>query len=153
MRLYCYLWPVWLDHIFPHYLINSIFSTTKKSLTIKRVLIFSTNLSETLFILRRIQRDMIKIVDRSSCEVPVILVRFLWSLNFSLQNFAKFGDVKFHENPSRGSRVVPSGQTNTTKLILVVRNFTNSSKNHITPNNYSNQHEMEEICFTILCAL
>jgi hypothetical protein len=40
------------------------------------VLIFSTNLSETLLTLRRTEREMIKNVHRSSCKVPVILVRF-----------------------------------------------------------------------------
>jgi hypothetical protein len=74
-------------------------------------------------------------------------------LEFSLQIFAKFSDVKFHENPSRGSQVVPCRQTNTTKLIVASRNFSNASKNHITPNNFSNQHEIKEIFFTILCAL
>jgi hypothetical protein len=39
------------------------------------VLIFSTNLSETLLILRRIQRDIIINLHRSLCEVPIILVR------------------------------------------------------------------------------
>ena len=40
------------------------------------VLIFSTTLSETFLNLRRVQRDMITNVHRSSCKVPVIIVGF-----------------------------------------------------------------------------
>jgi hypothetical protein len=40
------------------------------------VLIFSTNQSETFLILRRIQRNIIIIVNWSTCEVRVILVMF-----------------------------------------------------------------------------
>ena len=65
--------------------------------------------SETFFILRRNDRDVIKNTYRSSCKVPVILARFLWNLNF-LNRF-KNSNVKFHENPSSGSRVVPWGRT------------------------------------------
>jgi len=60
-------------------------------------------------ILRRIQPDMIKNVYRASCKVPVILVRFQ-SLNF-FQDFEKCSDIKFHENPSSRSRLVPCGPT------------------------------------------
>jgi hypothetical protein len=55
--LYCHLWPVWLYHIFPHYLINgTIFG--KKLLNIKCVFWFSVQrLSEIFLILRINQRD------------------------------------------------------------------------------------------------
>jgi hypothetical protein len=40
-----------------------------------RVLIFSTNLSETFLILRKSERGSVTNVHRSSCKVPVIVVR------------------------------------------------------------------------------
>ena len=46
------------------------------------------NLSEMFLILSRTERDMILYVYRSSCKVPVILVRFSWKLNF-LGKFSK----------------------------------------------------------------
>ena len=55
-----------------------------------------------------------------------ILIKF----EISQQIFEKFSNIKFHENPSSGSRVVPCGQTDgptvTTKLIVVFRNFANA---------------------------
>ena len=60
----------------PHYLINgTIFE--KKLLNTKCVFLFSLQLLyETFLIIRRTERDMIKNVYRSSCKVPVIVVRF-----------------------------------------------------------------------------
>jgi len=37
--------------------------------------------------------------------------------------------MKFHENPSSGSRVVACGQTDMTKLIVTFRDFVNVLKN------------------------
>jgi len=34
-------------------------------------------------------------------------------------------EIKFHENPSSSSRVVPYGQTDMTKLIVAFRSFAN----------------------------
>jgi hypothetical protein len=49
----------------------------KKLLNIKCVFCFSVQLlSETFLIIRRIERDIIINVHRSSCKVPVIVVRF-----------------------------------------------------------------------------
>jgi hypothetical protein len=62
--------------------------------------------------------------------------QILMKLEFSRQIFEKkLIYIKFHENPSRGSRVVPRGkterQTNMTKLIFAFRNFANEPKNNI----------------------
>ena len=70
VALYSYMWPAWLYHIIPHYL---------KSVTGYKK-IFSINLSETFLILRRIQRDIIINVHRSSNKV-LIIVRFRWNYN------------------------------------------------------------------------
>jgi len=69
---YCHPCPAPLYNIFPHYLINgTIF--VKKLLNTKCVFWFSLQfLSETFLILRRTERDIIKNVFWSSCEVPVI---------------------------------------------------------------------------------
>jgi len=49
-------------------------------------------------------------------------------LNFFQQIFEKSSNIKFHENPSSGSRVVPRGQrqTNMTRLTVALRNFANA---------------------------
>jgi len=63
----------------------------------------------------------------SSCEVPLILVSVM-ELEFSLQIFEKYSNIKFPENLSSGSRVVPNGLTGMTKLTIAFRNFANAIK-------------------------
>jgi hypothetical protein len=59
-------------------------------------------------------------------------------LEFSRQFFEKYSNIKFHENPSSGSRAVACGQrggrTDMTKQIVAFRNFANAPKNraHVT---------------------
>jgi len=50
-------------------------------------------------------------------------------LEFSWQIFEKSSIIKFHGNPSSGSRVVPWGLTDMTKLIVAFHNFANEPKN------------------------
>ena len=51
-------------------------------------------------------------------------------LEFSQRIFEEYSNVKFHENPSSGSRVVPCGGTDMTKLIVAFRNFANAPKHN-----------------------
>jgi hypothetical protein len=131
--LYCHLWPVRLYHIFPHYLINgTIFG--KKLLNIKCVFWFSVQLlSETFLILRRIQQDIIINIHRSSCKVPVILVRFWWNLNLldrvskntQVSNFMKIrpvGAELFHADRQ-------TDRQTDMKLTVAFRNFAKTPKN------------------------
>ena len=71
---YCHLLPLWLHHIFWHYLINrTIFGQTLQE--IKCVFWFSRQLLfETFLVVRRIQRDIVINVKTCSCKVPVMLV-------------------------------------------------------------------------------
>ena len=102
VRIYIFIYPAWNAHapyyiviyglsdstiFFPHYLINGkIFA--KMLLNTKCVFWFSLQiLSITFLILRRIQRDFIVNVHRSSCKVPV--ARFWWNLNILDRFFSK----------------------------------------------------------------
>jgi len=53
-------------------------------------------------------------------------------LEFYLQIFEEMLNIKFHENPSSGSRVVScvrtDGRSDMTKLIVAFRNFANAPK-------------------------
>jgi len=67
---YYHLWTAPLYNIFPHYLINRTILRGKKNIIEHKMCVssFSTNLSETFSILRRIKRIMIKNEYRSSCK-------------------------------------------------------------------------------------
>ena len=58
-----------------------------------------------------------------------VKVPILMKLEFYCQIFVKSSHTKFYENPSSGSRVVPRGRTDMTKLIVTFRNFANAPKN------------------------
>jgi len=108
------------------------FKEKKKLLNIKRVCRVSVQiLSEIVFILR-IERDIIKNVCWSSCKSILYSCQISMTLEFSRQVFKKISNIKFPENPSSRSRVVPRGRadrrTDITKLIVVFRNFANAFK-------------------------
>ena len=77
-----HLRPLWLHHIFRHYLINSTICG-KSLLNIKCVFWFSLqHLFETFLIPRRIKPATVINLKKSSCKVPVIFVGFELKLNF-----------------------------------------------------------------------
>jgi hypothetical protein len=101
----------------------------KKLLNAKCVFWFSMqNLSETFVILRRIKRDTIKNMHKSSCKVPVTMVRFWWNLNFldgvpknsPISNFMKI-------RPMVAELFRTDGQMDVTNLIFAFRNFCESA--------------------------
>jgi len=61
--------------------------------------------------LRRIYRGIIIYLRRSSCKLPVFLVIFESEFEVSRYSFSLSSNIKFHENPSNGSRVLPCGRT------------------------------------------
>ena len=85
-------------------------------------------LSETFFIVRRPERDMIETIlvfmQSALYSCPILM-----KLKFSQQSIRKYSNIKFDENPSHGSRVVPCGRTDMMKLIVAFRNFANAPKN------------------------
>ena len=96
---------------------------------------FLYNFLWTFFILRRIQRDIVINVHRSSREVPIILVTFWWNLNFHDTCFEKSLDLKFLENLFSVSRDAcrriekqTYGRTDMTKLIVSFRSSANAPK-------------------------
>jgi len=70
-------------------------------------------LSEIFFTPRIIRRDTVINLCWSSCTVPVSCYscQILMKLAFVQQIFEKYGSVKFHENPSSGSRTFACGRT------------------------------------------
>jgi hypothetical protein len=84
--------------IFIHiYLTNGTIFRKKKLLHTKCVLISLQLLSETFFILRRTERDMIKMYIGLHVKYRCYSCRIVMKLEFSLQFFEKYSNIKFHE--------------------------------------------------------
>jgi hypothetical protein len=90
------------------------------------VLIFSTFISNISHYKKKWERYD-RNVHWSSRKYSLFLSDFD-ETEFSRQIFEKSSNIKFHENLSSGSRVVPCGQTEMTKLIVALRSFANAPK-------------------------
>jgi hypothetical protein len=94
------------------------------------VFLFSLELlSETFLILRRTEGNIIINVQWALCKVPVVFFKTLVKLEFSRDIFEKLSNFKFHENPSRGNRVLLMRTDGHDEDIVTFRNFANTTKN------------------------
>ena len=99
--------------IFFHVISKTPWFSGKKLLTTKCAFWFSLQLlSDAVFILGRNERYIIK---KKKCIVLHVKYPYscpiLMKLEFSRQIFEKSSNIKFHETPSSGSRVVPCVRT------------------------------------------
>jgi hypothetical protein len=126
--LYCDMWRVRLCHIFST-LSHKRYIFGKKLLNIKLCFDFLYNF---VWDISHSEKNLAR------CSHKCTHV-FMWSARyfcqslmkneFSRQIFEKYWNIKFHENPSSESRLVPCGRTDMTKLIVAFRNFANAPKN------------------------
>ena len=128
-ELYLYLWPLWLYHILPHYLINSSIFGKKTFLKLKCLFWFSLHLlSKQFVILRRTERDIIKVYVGLHVKCPLVLsyVNETWVFSKFSTNYKEPNFMKIH--PMGAELFHAGGQTDMTKLIVTFRNSANASK-------------------------
>ena len=127
--LYCHLWPLWLDHIFPHHLINStIFGNIDHKMC---VLIISTNSLRNISHSKKNSVSVTINVHSSACKVTIIIVRFDRNLNFlnrflkntQLSNFMKICPLR--AEMLHADRKLDKW-TNVTKLAVAFHSFANN---------------------------
>jgi len=90
-------------------------------------------LGET-FLIQSTEGVMIKNVYWFHVKYPKVC-HSVMKLEFSRQIFDVFANIRFHENPCSGSRVVPceptDGRTDMTMLIVAFRNFANARRKFV----------------------
>jgi hypothetical protein len=121
-----------LSFVFPLVLPNfstlSLAPFSKKVIEYKMCLVFSTTLTQNTSHLKNHSaiycHKCKNIFMQSTCYSFQVLMK----LEFSQQTFEESTNIRFHQNPSSGSQVVPCGRADTTKLIVTFRNFANPPK-------------------------
>jgi len=131
-EFYSHVRPAWFYHIFAHYLRSgTIFEKKRKYCTEHKIVFFIftatfiCNISHPKKNRARYYHECT--VHSSLCKVLLVLSVFA---KFELPRliFKKSSNIRFHENPSSGNRVVPCGQTDMTQLTVADRNFANATK-------------------------
>jgi hypothetical protein len=123
------MWSIMLYSIFPNYLINGTIFWKKFPEHKMFILIFSATFVWNIANCGKKGARYDKNAYWSSSKVPRMLSPIFMKLEFSWQILEKSSNIKFHENPSSGSRVVSYRRTDMTKLIAPFRNFAKAPKN------------------------
>jgi hypothetical protein len=131
--LYCHLWPLWLYHIFSHYLLKGTLFEKKKLFNIVRF-DFLYNFVWNTLTLRIIQRYTTTYEHRPSYKLPAILVRLWWNLNFLDTDLKNTEIPNFIDNTCGGAKLLHAEggrtdiQTDMTKLTGAFPNSANAPK-------------------------
>ena len=132
------MWPDCLHHSLPHYLIRDTTFRAKKMQWTGNLFWFSLQLlSETFFYSKKNFARQYHTRTRIFIWNTHYSLQTLMKPDFSRQVFEKYSGIKFHENPSSGSRDVRYGHTHThththtdmTTLSVACSNFANAPKN------------------------
>ena len=128
-NLYSHRSSGWLYFIFPHYLKQGHNFCKKVMQSKVTVLIFSTNIFCNISHSKKKQVGYYQECTQLFMYSIHYSCKILMKLEFSQQNFQKYPNIKFHENLSGGSRVVPREQTDMMKLIFALHSCANMPKN------------------------
>jgi hypothetical protein len=116
-----------------------------------RVIIFTTtfiwNISHYKNNLARYRQKFRSVFTRSICYSCRILIK----LEFSRQSFEKILNIKFHQNPSSGRRIVPCWQTDRHEANSRLPKFCEASKNEtvLTINSDCNKRRKDILIMTL----
>jgi len=92
------------------------------------VLIFSINFVWISLIVRRTQPNMITNAHWSSCQIPVMLIRFSWKLNLH-QTYSWYTQVyNFMKIQPVGTELFPVHSRNMTQILVAFRRFSKAPK-------------------------
>jgi hypothetical protein len=82
-------------NIFPHYLLTDTIFRRNVFCNKMCDLIFSKTFLWNTFIIRNVERELIKNIHKSVCKTAVFIVRFTLNFNFP-EAFEKYSSTKFH---------------------------------------------------------
>ena len=116
-----YFRPLWLHHIFRHYLIKGTIFGKRVTEHKMCVLIFSTTF---IYNISHPKKNLARYWHKSE-NIFMQSIRYsrriLMKLEIFRHNFEKNSNMKCHQTRSSGSRVAPCGRTDTMELLAILR--------------------------------